>query len=103
MPAGFRSADKEMRKLQWRKSRGRAGKCICQNPQQALKVIWDILINQVRISLCRKTVIQHYRESLKGSSQVVRIYGGKIVFACLQLVNKTQLSHLISHNLGRAF
>ena len=43
------------------------------------------------------------REPLKGSSQVVRICGGKIAFACLKKVNKTQLSHLISHNLGRAF
>ena len=44
-----------------------------------------------------------YREPLKGSSQVVRICGGKIVFSCLEQINKTQLSHLISHNLGRAF
>ena len=103
MPAGFRSADKEMRKLQWRKSRGRAGKCICQNPQQALKVIWDILIIQVHISLCMKTVIQHYRESLKGSSQVVRICSGKVALSCLQKVSKMQLFPQISQNLGRAF
>ena len=44
-----------------------------------------------------------YRESLKGSSQVEIKCGGKIAFSCLQKVNKTQLSHLISHNLGRAF
>ena len=49
------------------------------------------------------TLIQPaYREPLKGSSQVVRICGGKIASSCLQKVNKTQLSHLISHNLGRA-
>ena len=44
-----------------------------------------------------------YRESLKGSSQVVRISGGKIVFSCLQEINITQLSHLISYNLGSSF
>ena len=44
-----------------------------------------------------------YREPLKGSSEVVRICGGKIACFCLPQVNKTQLSHLISHNLGRAF
>ena len=44
-----------------------------------------------------------YREPLKGSSQVMRICGGKIAFACLKKVNKRQLSHLISHRLGRAF
>ena len=43
------------------------------------------------------------RESLKGSSQAVRICGEKIAFACLKKVNKTQLSHLVSPNLGRAF
>ena len=42
------------------------------------------------------------RESLKGSSQVVRISSGKIAFSCLQRVNKTHLTHMISHNLGRA-
>jgi len=30
-----------------------------------------------------------YRESLKGSSQVVRICSGKVAFSCLQKVNKT--------------
>ena len=44
-----------------------------------------------------------YRESLEGSSQVVRIWDEKIALSCLQKVNKKQLSHLISHNLGRAF
>ena len=44
-----------------------------------------------------------YREPLKGSSQVVRMWGEKIAFSCLQEVNKTQLFHPISHNLGRAF
>ena len=43
-----------------------------------------------------------YREPLKGSSQVGRICGGKIVSFCLQQLNKTQLSYLVSHNLGRA-
>ena len=43
-----------------------------------------------------------YRESLKGSSQAVRICGGNIAFSCLPKVNQTPLSHLISHNLGRA-
>ena len=50
----------------------------------------------------RGAVFPIYRESLKGSSQVVRICGGKIVLSCLQEVNITQLSHLNSHNLGRA-
>ena len=44
-----------------------------------------------------------HRKSLKGSSQVVRICGGKIAFSCLQKVNRRQLSHPNSHNLGRAF
>ena len=46
---------------------------------------------------------ERYRESLKGSSQVVIICDGIIALPCLQKVNKTQLSHLISYNLGRAF
>ena len=29
---------------------------------------------------------RHYRESLKGSSQVARIFGGNIPFSCLQKV-----------------
>ena len=46
---------------------------------------------------------RHYRESLKGSSQVARICGGNKSFSSLQKVNKTQISHLISCNLGRTF
>ena len=38
-----------------------------------------------------------------GSSQVVRICVGKMAFSCLEKVNKTQLSHLISHNLEGPF
>ena len=44
-----------------------------------------------------------YRESLKGSFQVARICGGNIAFSCLHKVNKTQLSHLTSHNLEEPF
>ena len=46
---------------------------------------------------------QSYRETLKGSSQVGRICGGKIAFFCLQKVNKTQLFHPTSHSLGPIF
>ena len=43
-----------------------------------------------------------YRAGLKGSSQVVWIRGEKFASSCPQKVNKTQLFHQISHNLGRA-
>ena len=48
-------------------------------------------------------IIICYREPLKGSSQVVRMWVEKIAFSCLQQVNKTQLFHPISQNPGKAF
>ena len=47
--------------------------------------------------------LKRYRECLKGSSQVARICGGNVAFSCLQEVNKTQLFHLISHNMDGPF
>ena len=54
------------------------------------------------VSLFKWVQLSHsfYRESLKNASQVVRIRGEKIAFSCLQKVNKTQIFHPISHNLG---
>ena len=57
----------------------------------------------LQLVLADLLVRMKYREPVKGSSQVGTIYGGKIVSFCLQKVNKTQLSYLVSHNLGRAF
>ena len=48
-------------------------------------------------------LVEHTVAALKGSSQVVWIWGEKTVLSCLQEVNKTQLIHPISQNLGRAF
>ena len=44
-----------------------------------------------------------YRDALKGWPQVVWKWGEKVAFSCLQRVNKTQLFHPISRNLGPTF
>ena len=88
-----------------RRSRGRHGQ------QQASAINTLILVEQgcnsrdiLRTALTNALLLP-YREPLKGSSQVVRMWGEKIAFSCLQKVNKTRLfhPHPISQNLGRAF